>query len=218
MCFGVVFFSFTIGNLTTLVSQIDTREKALAQKLYYIDSFSAEAHLPRELRQRMRKVLEHNNSKIFFKAFEYQSEVFESLPLKLRCEVAMAMHHGALKTNKFFQRKDPTFIVAIIPLLIPLPVRPNEVLFEEGDHPSEVYLIIKGKVELYKKNANFKTITKGGYFGEIEVLFNQQRTHESICTMGTELLSLERNKFINVLDQYPEIADEVIVLAWVRKQ
>ena len=31
------------------------------------------------------------------------------------------------------------------------------------------------------------------------------------------LLTLERNKFIDNLDQYPEIADEVITLARVRK-
>ena len=51
MCFGVAFYSFTIGNLTSLVSQIDTREKALAHKLYFIDSFTAEAHLPQEMRK-----------------------------------------------------------------------------------------------------------------------------------------------------------------------
>ena len=50
----------------------------------------------------MRKVLEYNNSKISFQTVDYQSEIFEELPLKLRCEVAMAMHDGALKTITFF--------------------------------------------------------------------------------------------------------------------
>ena len=50
MCFGVAFYSFTIGNLTSLVSQIDTREKALTHKLNFIDSFAAEAHLPQQMR------------------------------------------------------------------------------------------------------------------------------------------------------------------------
>ena len=31
------------------------------------------------------------------------------------------------------------------------------------------------------------------------------------------MLSLERIKFIDILDQYPEIADEVIILARVRE-
>ena len=182
MCFGVAFYSFTIGNLTSLVSQIDTREKALAHKIYYIDSFAAEAHLPREMRQRLRKVLEYNNSKISFKTVEYQSEIFEELPLKLRCEVAMAMHHGALKTITFFQNKDPTFIVAIVPLLKPLEARANEKLFEDGDPPSEVYFLIEGEVEFVMSKVGFKTMTNGSYFGEIEVLFNIPRSYTGICT------------------------------------
>ena len=147
MCFGVAFYSFTIGNLTSLVSQIDTREKALEQKIFYINSFSAEAHLPREMRLRIRKVLEYNNSKISFNSVEYQTEIFEELPLKLRCEVAMAMHHGALKSIIFFQNKDPTFIVSIVPLLKPLQSSCDEAIFGEGDPPSEVYFIIQGRVE-----------------------------------------------------------------------
>ena len=73
-------------------------------------------------------------------------------------------------------------------------------------------------MECFKLNAPFRTITKGGYFGEIEVLFNLPRTYEAICMPDTELLSIERNKFIEILDQYPEIAEEVFNLAWVRKQ
>ena len=130
MCFGVAFYSFTIGNFTNLVNQIDTREKALRQKIFYIDSFAADAALPREMRQRLRKVLKYNNSQIRFNSVQYQSEIFEELPLKLRCEVAMAMHHGALKTITFFQNKDPTFIVDIIPLLKPLQALNDEKLFE----------------------------------------------------------------------------------------
>ena len=71
MCFGVAFYSFTIGNLTSLVNQIDNRDKALAQKLSYIDSFAAEARLPRKMRQKLRKALEYNNSKISFQSIEY---------------------------------------------------------------------------------------------------------------------------------------------------
>ena len=199
------------------MSQIDTREKALAQKIFYINSFAAEAHLPPEMRQRLRKVLEYNNSKISFNSVEYQTEIFEELPLKLRCEVAMAMHHGALNSITFFQNKDPTFIVSVVTLLKPLQSNLNEVIFAEADPPSEVYFIIEGKVEFSMSNFTFKTMVNGSYFGEIEVLFNQPRGYTAKSAFSTEMLTLERNKFIDNLDQYPEIADEVITLARVRK-
>ena len=134
------------------------------------------------MRQRLRKVLEYNNSQIRFSSVQYRSEIFEELPLKLRCEVAMAMHHGALKTITFFQNKDPTFIVAIVPLLKPLQALTDEILFKEGDSPSEIYFLIEGKVvfqlqiegntESQLSYLPFKTMLSGSYFGEIGVLFN----------------------------------------------
>ena len=147
MCFGVAFYSFTIGNLTSLVSQIDTKEKALAQRIQYINSFAQETHLPREMRQRLRKVFEYNNTKISFESVSHIKEIFEELPLKIRCEVALAMHHGALKMIHFFQNKDPTFIVAIVPLLKPFKAQKFECLFAKGDPPSEIFFIMKGRVE-----------------------------------------------------------------------
>ena len=74
----------------------------MAQKIQYINSFSVEAQLPKEMRQKLRKVLEYNNTKISFESVAHKKEIFEELPLKIRCEVAMAMHHGALKTIRFF--------------------------------------------------------------------------------------------------------------------
>ena len=57
----------------------------------------------------------------------------------------------------------------------------------------------------------------GTYFGEVDVLFNCPRGYTAQAVHDTELLSLERNKFMDILDQYEEIADEVITLAKVRR-
>ena len=46
----------------------------------------------------------------------------------------------------------------------------------------------------------FKTMVNGCYFGEIDVLFNQPRGYAARAAVDTELLSLERNKFIDILD------------------
>ena len=49
----------------------------------------------------------------------------------------------------------------------------------------------------------------GSYFGEVDVLFNIPRSYDAVASeefSETELLSLERTKFVEVLEQYPEIA------------
>ena len=51
---------------------------------------------------------------------------------------------------------------------------------------------------------------KGSYFGEVEVLFSSFRTYSATTIVNTEMLSLERNKFLDILNQYPEVAKEVV--------
>ena len=71
-------------------------------------------------------------------------------------------------------------------------------------------------MKFYKEEESFKTYTKGAYFGEINVLNNSTRSYEAICTTDTELLSIERKNFREILNQYPEIEEEVVELAKFR--
>ena len=122
--------------------------------MLYVNQFGKETKLPSALRRRLRKVLEYNSNKVGFN-IEQQREIFEELPLKLKCEIAMIMHHGAIKSMSFFHNKDPTFIVDFVILLKPLQVQQSEVLWNEGDPPSEVYFIINGKVDFLMQDVVF---------------------------------------------------------------
>ena len=86
-------------------------------------------------------MLSYNANKVGF-SLDQKREIFEELPLKLRAEIAMTMHHGAINSINFFHNKDPTFIVEFVVQLRPLQILQSEVLWNGGDPPSEVYFII----------------------------------------------------------------------------
>ena len=79
-----------------------------------------------------------------------------------------------------------------------------------------MYFITEGKVSCWFCDVLFKTNKQGAYFGEVDALFNNPRTYSTTAAQPSELLSIERTKFIEILDRFPEIADEVITLARVR--
>ena len=66
MLFGVGFYSFTIGQLTSLMSNIDSRSKALQEKMLYVNQLTNEAQLPSETSRKLRKCLEYNANKAGF--------------------------------------------------------------------------------------------------------------------------------------------------------
>ena len=57
MLFGVCFFSFTIGSLSRIMGQMDTKELLLANKLRIVEEFSREAKLNKDLKRRIRLAL-----------------------------------------------------------------------------------------------------------------------------------------------------------------
>jgi hyperpolarization activated cyclic nucleotide-gated potassium channel 1 len=57
MMYGVCFFSFTIGSLSSILVSADSKENVLSQKLSVIDEFCAEAKLEKEFRIRLRHAL-----------------------------------------------------------------------------------------------------------------------------------------------------------------
>ena len=63
----------------------------------------------------------------------------------------------------------------------------------------------------------FQTMVTGSYFGVVDVIFNAVRSYSASAQWQSELLSIERNKYIDIMDQYPEIADEVLIFAKFRK-
>ena len=57
MLFGVCFFSFTIGSLSSIMARIDSKEVILTNKLAIIEEFSREAKLEKDLKMRLRYAL-----------------------------------------------------------------------------------------------------------------------------------------------------------------
>ena len=67
----------------------------------------------------------------------------------------MSMHQGIIKKIVLFQNKDPNFIVDLAPILRPLRVKRTKTLWNEGDPPSEVYFVKKGKINFKVKGVIF---------------------------------------------------------------
>ena len=61
MIFGVAFYSFTIGNLQSIISTIDVKAANLQTKLQVLTNFAKRSRLPDELTQKIKKFIENNN-------------------------------------------------------------------------------------------------------------------------------------------------------------
>jgi Ion channel. len=62
MMVGVGFYSFTIGNLSSILETLDRRSQALKNKLTAFNNFAMKVKLPVFLRQKVQRYFEYSYS------------------------------------------------------------------------------------------------------------------------------------------------------------
>lgn len=89
------------------------------------------------------------------------------------------------------------------------------VVFHEGDPGGAMYLIYKGKVDLWTYDADRKrvllgTFAAGEFFGELSLLDQRQRSATATTLAETELLAIDRADLRLLFIQKPDAALDVI--------
>ena len=83
-------------------------------------------------------------------------------------------------------------------------------LFLEGDHSQDMYILISGKLEIYKGDKKIAELEDpGSTAGELSYLFRSKRTATIKALNDVETIMIPADQIKNVLRKYPSIADEM---------
>ena len=90
--------------------------------------------------------------------------------------------------------------------------RKSEVIFEEGSTGNEMYLVLSGQVllsvrESGKEEVALAELNPGDFFGEMALVDDSPRSATAVAAKdNTELITLDRSKFLFMVRQQPEFA------------
>lgn len=218
MLIGAGFYSYTIGSLSSMISSIDAQQAVLVQRLYTISDFADESELDTETKLELRNAIIYSSTQNGM-SWSEKIELFKEIPRNLKFKIASKIYKGAVNKLIFFQNKDPTFIVHVIPHLNPHHIPDNQFVYEEGNFADELYFVLSSRVVLtYKpKNLVYKSYLKGTYFGEIEVIEKISRI-DTVKTFGEcDMLTLASEVFLQILQDFPREAESIFKIASKRK-
>lgn len=156
MLFGVGFYSFTIGILSSVLAYIDTKATNLQKKIAIMNEFCNEMKISKSLKERLRKTLEYNSQKNSFTWAE-KTNIFNDLPINLRYEIVMNVHDKVISEILFFKNcDDKFFVVRTVPLLKPLFLKSKDNIWTQGTNPDasifNIHLFIYISVKFYLKS------------------------------------------------------------------
>ena len=86
----------------------------------------------------------------------------------------------------------------------------GSVVFDRGEEPDALYIVLAGKVKLGPDDGNPEvTLGSGDYFGEMSMLLDTPRTRKVWALEDSELLVLPQESFRRVLSEQPELERHV---------
>lgn len=130
MIFGVAYYSYTIGNMTALITSVDEEGEELQNKLDVLKAFAQQSKIPNKIFYRIKRHLE--NSMIQAK-YQDSEKLLEELPMELRDKVIAKTHSEVFRKIKFFWGRSMEFNNAIVHELKPINVGQTELLYQQQD-------------------------------------------------------------------------------------
>lgn len=141
MITGVVAFSFATGALSSIISNYDSTEAKLKEKLTTLNEIQCEYRITDDLYNKLVKSIKYDHSKKSKDVLQFMEE----LPHKLKLELAMQIHKKMYENVNFFKNKDKSFIAWIGTVIRPFNVQEQEYICKEGEDIAEIYFLVAGK-------------------------------------------------------------------------
>jgi hyperpolarization activated cyclic nucleotide-gated potassium channel 1 len=185
----------------------------MTSKLAVIDEFAKQSHLSNSLKFKLRSALRYSTDKVGL-SWSDKMNIFNELPRNLRYELALAMHQGSVKHLPFFADKDHVFVSTVIPFLQHIKIKAGEIIYKQGEYADELYFLVKGRACYVTKNGiSFKSLQRGSYFGEIEVMQQLPRRFTVKAVVDCEMLTMSRQLMAYVQSEFKTIAQEMEAVA-----
>ncbi len=116
---------------------------------------------------------------------------------------------AALRAVPLFADLDERGLQAVAVLAREDRVLAGEPIMIEGEAGDAFYVILDGTVRIEKGGRPIRSMTSGGFIGEIALLDGRPRTASAVATSDLRLLRLGQHEFDRLVDTFPEVRSKV---------
>jgi len=83
-------------------------------------------------------------------------------------------------------------------------------IFNEGDPPDAMYIVLEGEVELRLRGRHLETIGPGEPFGEMALIEKKPRGAAAVAKTNVRLVKIEEKRFLFMVQQTPHFALQIM--------
>lgn len=129
-------------------------------------------------------------------------------------ETGEAMKLDDLLASPFGQRMGEEICTELLETVEPLQIPTNETVFEEGDQPEGLYLVIDGQLKLIRSGPGYREhivhlAERHSMFGEAS-LFLDEHPVTAIALQDSSLMFLPRDDFLGCMGHHPRLQNYIM--------
>lgn len=87
---------------------------------------------------------------------------------------------------------------------------PAKVLMRQGEDGGDLMVVVRGRVAIERDGKRLNTMGPGDFFGEIALVAHGPRTATATTEEPTTLLVINHRDFHSLMDEFPEVATQVL--------
>ncbi len=215
MALGAAMYGYIIGNVASLLANIDVMRSRHLSRMEAINNFMRDRQVPRHLQAQVRDYYNY----LWESRTGQQSEMLEDLPPPLRTEIALHLNRNVLRKVPLFAEASETFLRELVLQFEAVIAIPGEAIVRRGEIGHRIYFINKGTVEVLSRDESevVATLDDGDFFGEVALLTSQPRSNTVRAVDYCNLYALNRGHFDRVLEDFPDFAEKVRQVAESRR-
>lgn len=86
----------------------------------------------------------------------------------------------------------------------------GKMLMRQGESGADMMVVVRGSVSVERDGSRLNTLGPGDFFGEIALVDGGPRTATVTAEEPTTLLVITHRDFHSMMDEFPEVADQVM--------
>lgn len=214
---GAGLYGFVIGNIASLIANIDVAKTQFREKLERINTFLRYRSIPADLQTRVNDYYEYLWNSI--RGHE-EATILDELPLSLRTQIAFHINSEIIEKVPIFQGAGEQLIRDVILNLQATVFLPDDYIVRKGETGREMYFISRGSVRVVSGDEQtvYATLTDGQFFGEIALLLATERTATIRANDYCDIYRLDQDTFNRIIERYPSFAEHIREHAEQRRQ
>ncbi|HUI69347.1 MAG TPA: cyclic nucleotide-binding domain-containing protein [Spirochaetia bacterium] len=206
MVFGVGMYGYIIGNVASLIANLDTARAAYQDKMEEINDFLRTKKVPGMLQSRV-----HDYYSYLWETQKSVSSasITEELPHTISMEILLFLNRAILQKVSLFRNANEIFIREIVQLLRPMVFLPDDYIIRQGEYGDCMYFLSSGDVEVMVGETKVAQLGAGSPFGETALIQGEKRTASIRALTYCDVYRLAKFDFDALRARYPEFDAEV---------